>query len=51
MTAALHARYEDLLTDYDAEVERLIAVLANWIGQNPPTVQADRTLRPEKAPP
>jgi hypothetical protein len=47
---ALHARYEDLLTDYDAQVGRLVAFLR--LDRSNPALQAviDR-YRPEKARP
>ena len=47
---ALHARYEDLLTDYDAQVEQLLAFLR--LDRSNPGIQLviDR-YRPEKAQP
>ena len=47
---ALHARYEDLLTDYDAQVEHLLAFL-RLDRSNPGIQQVIDRYRPEKAQP
>lgn len=47
---ALHARYEDLLTDYDQQVERLVAFL-RLDRSNPALQEVIERYRPEKAQP
>jgi len=47
---ALHARFEDLLTDYDAQVEHLLAFL-RLDRSNPGIQQVIDRYRPEKAQP
>jgi Sulfotransferase domain len=47
---ALHARYEDLLTDYDQEAQRLTAFL-ELAGESPAVRSVIEKYRPEKAQP